>query len=179
MARQKREIEEVQPVSGDSPLELDSNDDDGQSSYSSSALPSAYDPLPTPTDCNHTHNHTHNTSAFTLPPISQHHASIASLDLSPLLSSSAHVQLTNKAHQRQPHRHKGQLAMKMHQSGGNPSTSRRYSPASSPSHPLVLSRSECCRLSVQSELAQIEYCRNMRRLALLAEQVQTIIVHIH
>ena len=133
--------------------------------------------LPPTADSNHSHDATTTT---TLPPISQHHASLTScmsLDSHPLLSSSASVQIANQGR----HHHRGVgLGAKLHVSGAQrlnySSTGRQYSPASSPAHsqqlPLVTSMLGSGRQSVQSELKQIEYIRNLRQLALLAEQVR-------
>ena len=151
------------------------NDDDIDASQNSRT---SLSPIPPPTSDSMAvptvdHNQPHSTATTTLPPISHRHASLTSLDSYPLLSSSAPVQITNQTHQ-----HRGGLGAKLHVSGAHYrssySNSKRYSPASSPSHsqhPMVMSMLGSGRQSVQSELAQIEHSRNLRQLALLAEQV--------
>ena len=178
LARQRRDLQEHQLISArDSPLETDNDDiDAGHSPWTSPVAPPTSDSmaLPPTADSNHTHD---TTTTNTLPPISQHRASLTSLDLHPLLSSSAPVQIANHG---RPHRRGGGLGTKLHTSGAHhlnySSTSRRYSPASSPAHsqqlPLMTSMLGSGRQSVQSELKQIEYIRNLRQLALLAEQVR-------
>ena len=187
LARKRREHQLT--AARDSPLETTDNDDiidAGQSSCTSPVPPPTSDsmalPPPPPTAAADS-NHTHDTTTTYLPPISQHHhASLTSLDSHPLLSSSAPVQIVNHGHNGH-HRGGGGLGAKLHKSGahrlnysGTSTTSRRYSPASSPAHsqqlPLVMSMLGSGRQSVQSELKQIEYIRNLRQLALLAEQVR-------
>ena len=186
LARQRRDLQEHQLTAArDSPLETTDNDDiidAGQSSCASPVPPDSMALSPPPTAAADS-NHTHDTATTYLPPISQHqHASLTSLDSHPLLSSSAPVQIVNHGHNGH-HRGGGGLGAKLYKSGahnlnysGTSTTSRRYSPASSSAHsqqlPLVMSMLGSGRQSVQSELKQIEYIRNLRQLALLAEQVR-------
>ena len=179
MARQRRDLQEHQlTIARDSPLETVDNDDidASQISHSSPVPPPTSDSMGLPPTADHDQSHNITT---TLLPISQHHASLTSLDSHPLLSSSAPVQIANQGHQ---HHHGGGLSTKLHLSGahrlGYSTASRRYSPTSSPAHsqqlPLTVSMLGSGRQSVKSELKRIEYIRNLRQLALLAEQVSTV-----
>ena len=173
LARQRRDQEHQLMTARDLPLET--NDDDIlPPNFDSVALP----PPPPTANSNCTHD---TTTSTTLPPISQHHhASLTSLDSHPLLSSSAPVQIAN--HGRHQQHRGGGLGAKLHASHrlnySSTASSRRYSPASSPAHsqqlPLVMSMLGPGRQSAQSDLKQIEYIRNLRQLALLAEQVSDL-----
>ena len=182
MARQRRDLQEHQlTIAGDSPLEADNDDiDAGQISHTctsplSPAPPPTSDSMVLPPTDDHDQSR-NTTTTTTLPPTSQRHASLTSLDSRSLLSSSAPVQIVNQGHQ---YHRGGGLGAKLRLSGAHrlsySTTSRRYSPASSPAHsqhlPLAVSMLGSGRQSVQSGLKQIEYIRNLRQLALLAEQV--------
>ena len=171
LARQRRDLQEHQLTTArDLPLETNDDDiiDTGQSSCTSPVLLPNFDsvalPPPPPTANS---NCTHDTS-------------LTSLDSHTLLSSSAPVQIANHGHHQQ-HRGGG-LGAKLHASHrlnySSTASSRRYSPASSPAHsqqlPLVMSMLGPGHQSAQSDLKQIEYIRNLRQLALLAEQVSDI-----
>ena len=171
LARQRRDLQEHQLTTArDFPLETNDDDiiDAGQSSCTSPVLPPNFDsvalPPPPPTANS---NCTHDTS-------------LTSLDSHPLLSSSAPVQIANRG---RPQQHRGGgLGAKLHASHrlnySSTASSRRYSPASSPAHsqqlPLVMSMLGSGCQSAQSDLKQIEHIRNLRQLALLAEQVSDI-----
>ena len=187
LARQRRDLQEHQlpATARDSPLETNDDDiiDAGQSSCTSPVPPPTYDSMALPPPSTADSNRTHDTTTTTLPPISQHHhTSLTSLDSHPLLSSSAPVQIAN--HGRHQQHRGGGLGGKLHAlhrlNYSSTTSSRQYSPASSPAHfqqlPLVMTMLGSGRQSVQSDLKQIEYIRNLRQLALLAEQVSDLIM---
>ena len=150
--------------------------------------------LPTSTDSAPVSTH-HSLHTTFLPPLSLHQANISSLEPHPLLSSTAipHQPAASiSLHQTDVHRttqapsptpqltQQPLLAQKVPMSAVQyrtkySSSGRRHSPASSPTHsqqrlPMLSGMLGSSRL-FKSELTQIEHTRNLRQLALLAEQV--------
>ena len=184
LARRKREegIYDLQSSARDLP------DDDGRTSPDSFTLPQPSQPVPTSKPMSVAATQDHMT---TLPPLSLHQASCSSLEFLPLLSSSAPPQpttvpLPSHHHDDRPTPPTTSLQLShslrlshastlQHSNLGN--TGRRYSPASSPTHsfrpPLTMGMLGSGR-SFKRELAHIEQARNMRQLALLAEQVRLL-----
>ena len=188
MVRQRRERDlEVQDLHRDT--------DDARSSSpesSTSSMPQLHRQTVATTEsiatsANHSQGHT-----TALPPIS-HKTSLLSLELPPLLSSSTPRPQTVSHHHHRPLLPPFRETVLTHQSSQQAlpalshlqlsaaqhrlkfsSGSRKYSPSSSHvQQPLVMGMLGS-GLSITSELTQIEHTRNLRQLALLAEQVDSI-----